>query len=179
MMGLLAFALATGLLYGRFSRPSAKIVYSENIIKSPYLDKEAFMFRLANFRSNQLIELNISVLLSMNIVENNGVTIRRFFPLELERNNINLLTLSWTVVHPLNEQSPLYGLTKEDLINCEAEFLIMLKAFDDSYSQTVHSRTSYKPEDIVYNAKFDKIISTDEEGIFNIDLSKVSSYSLV
>ena len=179
MMGLLAFALATGLLYGRFSRPSAKIVYSENIIKSPYLDKEAFMFRLANFRSNQLIELNISVLLSMNIVENNGVTIRRFFPLELERNNINLLTLSWTVVHPLNEQSPLYGLTKEDLINCEAEFLIMLKAFDDSYSQTVHSRTSYKPEDIVYNAKFDKIISTDENGIFNIDLSKISDYTLI
>jgi inward rectifier potassium channel len=178
MMGLLVFALATGLLYGRFSRPTAKIMYSKNIIVAPYKDGLGYMFRLANLRSNQLIELNISVLLSINVIENDKPT-RRFLQLELERSTINLLTLSWTVVHPIDNQSPLNGLNKQDLIDGEAEFMILLKAFDDAFSQTVHSRTSYKPEEVIFNAKFDQIISTDEDGIFTIDLSKVSSYSLV
>jgi inward rectifier potassium channel len=178
MIGLLAFAMATGLLYGRFSRPSAKIIYSKNIIKAPYQNGEAYMFRLANFRTNQLIELNISLMLSINKVENN-LSIRKFIPLTLELSNINLLILSWTLVHPLNEDSPLFGLSIQELIDGEAEFLIMLKAFDDSFSQNVHSRTSYKPNDIVFDAKFDKIIAPDQDGVFTIDLSKVSDFTLV
>jgi inward rectifier potassium channel len=178
MIGLLAFAMATGLLYGRFSMPSAKIIYSKNILKAPFKDGEAYMFRLANFRTNQLIELNLSLMLSINKVENN-LSIRKFIPLTLELSNINLLILSWTLVHPLNEDSPLFGLSIQELIDGEAEFLIMLKAFDDSFSQNVHSRTSYKPNDIVFDAKFDKIIAPDQDGVFTIDLSKVSDFTLV
>lgn len=174
-IGLLAFALATGLLYGRFSRPTAKIIYSEKIVVAPYQDGKAYMFRLANLRSNQLIELEISVMLSININEN-GKPIRRFVQLELERKAIQLLTLSWTVVHPITENSALYGLTKDDLIEGEAEFIALLKAFDDAFSQTVHSRTSYKAREIVFDAKFEPIIQPDEDGVFSIDISKVGSY---
>ena len=178
MMGLLAFALATGLLYGRFSRPSAKIVYSKRILVAPYKDGEAFMFRLANLRNNQLIEIEIILLLTINVTEQ-GKTIRRFIPLDLERKKISLLTLSWTVVHPLNEDSPLLGLTHQELMEGEAEFVVMLKAFDDAFAQTVHSRTSYKAEEVVFRAKFDPIIEPDEDGVFSIDISKVSDHSLL
>nr|WP_294898866.1 ion channel [uncultured Pedobacter sp.] len=178
MLGLLTFALATGLLYGRFSRPSAKITYSENILVSPYRDITAYMFRFANFRSNQLIELKISVLISINILED-GKVIRRFLPLELERDEINLLTLSWTIVHPITENSPLKELSPQNLIEGQAEFVVMLKAFDDSFSQTVHSRTSYKAEEVVFNAEFDKIISTDENGVAIIAMDKISSYHVL
>jgi inward rectifier potassium channel len=174
-IGLLAFALATGLLYGRFSRPSAKMVYSENMVVAPYQDGKAYMFRLANLRSNQLIELEMNMMLSININEN-GKPIRRFVQLELERKAIQLLTLGWTIVHPLAPDSPLYGLTKQDLLEGEAEFLILLKAFDDAFSQNVHSRTSYKAGEVIFDAKFDQIIIPDEDGILTIDISKVIDY---
>jgi inward rectifier potassium channel len=174
-LGLLTFALATGLLYGRFSRPTAKIIYSPNIVVAPYQDKKAYMFRFANLRSNQLIDLSIEVLLSINATENGKAT-RRFVPLNLERSSINLLTLSWTIVHPLDEESALLNLKSKDLIDGDAEFIVMLKAFDDAFSQTVHSRTSYKATEVVFDAKFEQIIKTDDDGIFEIDISKIGSY---
>lgn len=178
MMGLLVFAMATGLLYGRFSRPNAKIKYSNQMLIAPYRDGEALMFRLANLRSNQLIELEISVLLSINVIEN-GKPTRRFAPLELERKSVSLLTLSWTVVHPLTPDSLLYGLKQQDLIDSQAEFIILLKAFDDAFAQVVQSRTSYKGEEVIYKAKFEPIIQTEEDGVFSIDISKVSDYVLL
>ncbi|MBK0384248.1 ion transporter [Pedobacter sp. SD-b] len=174
-LGLLTFALATGLLYGRFSRPTAKIIYSKNMVVAPYQNGKGYMFRLANLRSNQLIELSIEVLLSINVMES-GKTTRRFVPLKLERSSINLLTLSWTVVHPLEEDSPLINLTPEDLMGADAEFIVMLKAFDDAFSQTVHSRTSYKASEVMFDSKFAQIIKADENGIYEIDISKVSEY---
>jgi len=178
MMGLLAFALATGLLYGRFSRPTAKILYSRNMLVAPYRDGKGLMFRLANYRSNQLIEIEVQVLLSMNN-EEKGNNVRKFFQLELERNRIGLLTLSWTIVHAIDENSPIYGLTADDLDKSDAEFLIMLKAFDDTFSQTVHSRTSYQNEEMVWDAKFKPVFKPDENGIFTIDLSLISKYEKV
>ncbi len=178
MLGLLAFALATGLLYGRFSRPSAKIKYSGNIIVAPFQDGKGLMFRLANYRSSQLIEIEAQLLLSIN-EDDKGKVIRRFFPLELERKKISLLTLSWTVVHPINEESPLNGLKHEDLDKGDAEFLVMLKAFDDTFSQTVHSRTSYQYEEVVWDAKFKPVIETDEDGILTLDMSKINDFELI
>ncbi len=175
MLGLLAFALATGLLYGRFSRPTAKIIYSQNMVIAPYQDGKALMFRLANLRSSQLIEIEVQVLFSTNIIEN-GKIMRKFFPLELERNKISLLTLSWTVVHPITEGSPLYNLKAEDLNEGDAEFVIMLKAFDDTFSQNVHSRTSYANEEIIWDARFEPVISSDINGIATLDFAKIGSY---
>ena len=178
-MGLLAFALATGLLYGRFSRPSAQIVYSKNILVAPYLENgRGIMFRLANLRRNILIDLEIEIIFSFNETTD-GKTMRRFYPLELERRQVSILTLNWTIVHPLDENSPLKDMTKEDLIETEAGFAILLKAFDDTFSQTVHSRTAYQANEIVWGAKFKPVFNRDDDGRIVLDLSKISDHELV
>jgi inward rectifier potassium channel len=178
-LGLLAFALATGLLYGRFSRPSAKIIYSKNLLIAPYLENcQGLMFRLANLRRNMLIDLEIEIIFSYN-EDVNGKLLRRFFQLELERRRVSLLTLNWTVVHPLDEKSPLKDMTPEDLQKTQASFAVLLKAFDDTFSQTVHSRTSYQFEDIVWGAKFRPAFDRDDEGRIVLDLSRISDFDRV
>jgi len=179
MMGLLTFALATGLLYGRFSRPYAKIIYSKNIIVAPYNDNcRGLMFRLANERMNILVDLSIEVVFSYN-EEVDGKLVRRFFPLELERKLVSILTLNWTVVHPLNENSPLKGMTLADLKKSEAGFAILLRSFDDAFSQTVHSRTAYISDEIVWGAKFRPVFDRDADGRIILDLGKINHYDLV
>jgi len=178
-MGLLAFALATGLLYGRFSRPSAQIVYSKNILVAPYLENgRGIMFRLANLRRNILIDLEIEIIFSFNETTD-GKTMRRFYPLDVERSKVSILTMNWTIVHPLDDNSPLKDMTKEDLIETEAGFAILLRAFDDTFSQTVHSRTAYQANEIVWGAKFKPVFNRDEDGRIVLDLSKISDHELV
>lgn len=172
LIGLLSFALATGLLYGRFSRPSAKIRYSKNMVVAPYRDITGLMFRLANLRSNQLLEVEVNIMFTYNEIID-GKPTRRYMPLELERSKISLLTLSWTVVHPVTENSPLKIMNADFLKSSEAEFLVMIKAFDDSFSQTVHSRTSYTDEEVIWNARFISAISRDESGINVLELNKI------
>ncbi len=177
MIGLLSFALATGLLYGRFSRPSAKIFYSKNLLVSPYLENgRGLMFRLANSRLNTLIDLEIEIIFSYN-EDVKGKPVRRFFPLELERKRVSLLTMSWTIVHPLDDKSPLRDMTFEDLKNTEASFAVLLKAFDDTFSQTVHSRTAYQHDDMVWGAKFVPAFERDSEGVIILDLRKINDYT--
>ena len=179
MLGLLAFALATGLLYGRFSRPSAQIVFSKNILVAPYLENgKGIMFRLANLRRNMLIDLEVEIIFSFNETID-GKTIRRFYPLEVERSKVSLLTLNWTIVHPLDDNSPLKDMTQDDLMKTEAGFAILLRAFDDTFSQTVHSRTAYQYTDIVWGAKFKPVFDRDEDGRIVLNLSKISDHELV
>lgn len=151
MMGLLGFALATGILYGRFSRPKAELEYSKMAVIAPYQEITAFMFRVANRKQNELIENECQLALTLNNTETNR---RDFHFLNLERSKINFLPLSWTVVHPIDDKSPLYNLTEQDLLNCDAEFIILFKAINDTYSQNVYSRMSYKATEIEWNKKF-------------------------
>lgn len=179
MIGLLAFALATGLLYGRFSRPSARISYSKNMLVAPYLDgQQAFMFRLANQRRSTLIDLQVEVNLSY-LEEVDGKPIRRFLQLELERKRVSLLSLNWTVVHPIDDKSPLKDVSHADLVKAEATFAVLIKAFDDTFSQTVHSRTSYQYDEIVWGARFKPAFDRDESGAIVLDLSQISEYEKV
>ncbi|MBA4405981.1 hypothetical protein C0389_01775 [bacterium] len=169
MTGLLAFAIITGLLYGRFSRPSARILYSKNIIVAPYQNKNALMFRIANQRSTNLMEIEAKVLFSyidFSVKEQP----RRYPELKLERSSVYFFPLNWTVVHPIDEESPLYGKSTKELEDMHAEFLILVKGFDDTFSQVVHSRFSYRYDEIVWGARFSKAYSTDAEGkiVFNI-----------
>ncbi len=136
------------------------------------------MFRLANLRRNILIDLEIEIIFSFNETIN-GKTQRRFYPLELERREVSILTINWTVVHPLSENSPVVGMTQEELIKSEAGFAILLRAFDDTFSQTVHSRMIYSADEIVWGAKFKPIFTRDEEGRIVLDLSKISDHEVV
>ncbi len=178
LLGLLAFAMATGLLYGRFSRPNSRMTYSPNLLISPYKNGKALMLRLANYRSNQLVDLEIQVYLAFNVVENNTKT-RNFLQLNLERDKVAILATSWTVVHAINEESPILNLSKKELLDSDAEFLVLLKSFDDAFAQTVHSRTSYKADEIIYNAKFIPLTATTKDGLMEFDVSKIGDYKIV
>jgi inward rectifier potassium channel len=172
LFGLLGFALATGLLFARFSRPTAKILFSNSAIIAPYGDGQAFEFRIINARNNQIIELGARVLLSR--FENvNGNRIRRYYPLSLERERVVFFPLSWTIVHPIDANSPMYGLTRDDLIASDAEFLILLTGIDETFSQTVHARSSYRADEVLWGAKFSNVYIQDGDGhILGVDMNR-------
>ncbi len=169
LTGLLMLALSTGLLFARFSRPTAAIAFSERAIVSPYRDKTGFMFRLTNARANQLIELEAKVLYSQMI---DGA--RQYTQLVLERTKVVFFPLSWTIVHPIDEKSPLWELTPEDLEDRDAEFLVLLSGIDETFSQIVHARTSYKPHEIVFGESFVNIYNpVRADGTVSIDVRKL------
>jgi len=173
MTGILSFALATGLLYGRFSKPSAKIIFSDKAIITPFKEGQALMFRVANSRENILMEMEANAMLTYLDKGDSRFT-RKYYPLKLEIKFIYFFPLPWTIVHPIDENSPLYGKTTKDLRELEAELLIMVKGFDDSFSQHVITRSSYKYDEIDWDVKFVRAYTTDETGETIVDLEKVS-----
>ncbi len=179
LVGLLGFALATGLLYGRFSRPVARLLFSEKAIVAPFKEGTAFQFRIANkMRNSQITDMTCRVTVA-KLENENGVMIRRFRPLELELSKIVFFPMTWTVNHPINENSPLWGMNANDLKQADVEFMISLVGFDDTFSQTVNARYSYTHEEVVYGAKFVSVFSTNEKGQTSQDLRKISDFELV
>ena len=175
LFGLLGFALITGMLFARFSRPTAKILFSENAVVAPYRGIKAFQFRITNGRCNEIIELHATVILSQ-FEDIGGRKLRRFYPLQLERERVAFFTLSWTIVHPINESSPLFGKTELDLLETDAEILVLLTGIDETFSQTVHTRSSYKNDEIVWQAKFGDIYNPPTPtGRLTIDVRKLHS----
>ena len=175
LVGLLGFALATGLLFARFSRPRAQIIFSKNAIIAPYRGIRAFEFRITNARTNQIIELEAKVLFS-RFENEDGRTVRKFYPLSLERDKVAFFPLSWTVVHPIDEASPMRDLTEEDLRRTSAEFLILLTGIDETFSQTVHTRSSYKAEEVIWNVRFGNVFKTNSKnGLLTIDVRRLDS----
>jgi inward rectifier potassium channel len=154
LIGWSSFAMVTGLLYGRFSRPKAYIRFSENALLAPFHEGNAIMLRLAPFKNTTLTDAEAKVTLGL-IVEEKGKLINKFFQLALEYEKVNSLTLSWTLVHPISERSPLYNFTEEDFKNAQGEILVFIKAFDDMFSNVVVARTSYKLNEVILGAKFD------------------------
>jgi inward rectifier potassium channel len=173
LIGLMAFALATGLLFGRFSRPVARIAFSERMVVAPYQGGSSLQFRVANRRSNNLMELEARMLM-MTVETSGGTPYRKYVPLELERPTVQFLPLSWTIVHPISESSPLWGKAAGDLAAIETEFLILLKGFDDTFFQTVHVRYSYRHEELVWGAKFTPAFEVNAQGQMVLDLSRLS-----
>jgi inward rectifier potassium channel len=175
LIGLLAFAIATGLLYGRFSRPYAKITYSQYALISPFKDIKGFMFRTANKHKSQIIDAEVKVVFS-RLEKINDTEMRRFYNIKLEYPKINFLSSVWTVNHPIDEESPLFGISEDEFNKSEAEFLILLKGFDDTFAQTVHSRFSYRHEEIIWNAKFKNVLIPGDDGKVSFALDKISDF---
>ena len=153
LAGLAGFAIITGLLFARISRPTANVLFSSHAVVAPYQGITALQFRVANARSNELIEVTAKVVLS-RFEQVDGIHTRRYYPMKLERDGVVFLPLTWTVVHPIEEESILYGQTAETLRNCNMEVLVLLKAFDETFSTIVQTRTSYAFDDIVWGARF-------------------------
>ena len=162
LFGLLSFAIATGLFYGRFSKPRAHIRFSDNAIIAPFQDGTALMLRLSPYKNTNLTDAEARMTLGIHI-EENGKMVNKFYTLDLELDRVNALTLSWTLVHPITEQSPLFQLNEKDIKNTLGEIIVFLKVFDDMYSTTVVRRSSYTFDEIVYGAKFLPMFTRSED----------------
>lgn len=176
LIGLLSFALATGLFYGRFSKPKAFVRFSNNAVLAPFNNGLAIMMRVAPYKNNNLIDAEAKVTAGI-IMEENGSPKNQFFSLELEYAKVNSLTLSWTIVHPITENSPFYKFTAEDFINAKGEVLVFFKAFDDMFSNTVAATSSYTLQELVIGAKFVPMYHRNKErDITILELDKLNSY---
>jgi len=174
LVGLLGFTLIAVILVARFSRPVVQIVFSSSAIIAPYRNGTAFMFRIVNQRSNEIVEMMAKVMLTKR--RDGGATgaERDYYPLKLERERVTFFPLAWTVVHPIDETSPLWGLGRDDLLRVDAEFLILLNGFDETFSQNVHTRSSYRADEIVWGAKFTSMfLPPRPDGTVSVDIRKL------
>ncbi|MGV3460601.1 MAG: ion channel [Flavobacterium sp.] len=162
LTGLLSFAIATGLFYGRFSRPRAYLIFSENALISPFRDGYALMLRTAPHKNTNLIDAEARMTLGMNVTEN-GIPVNKFYNLPLQIDKIGSLSLSWTIVHPIDEKSPLFGFSANDFAEIDGEVIVYVKAFDDLFSNTVGVSTSYTFSEIVYGAKFEMMYTENDD----------------
>ena len=178
LLGLLATALGTGLLFGRFSRPSAKIAFSEHMLVAPFEEVTSLQFRIANLRPNVLMDLKADVIL-MTVEGPLEDQKRKYQPLRLERDSVYFLALTWTIVHPIEETSPLYGKTPQDLADTQAELLIIVRGFDDTFSQTVNARYSYRYDELHWSAKFEPAFAFDAAGNMVLNVDRVGSHSSI
>src|SRR5882757_5431348 len=177
MTGFLSFALATGLMYGRFARPRAFLVFSDFALISPYKDGQALMFRFASYKDKHtLTDVEIRVNVGLQ-VQTDGNPEYRYYELQLERSKVENLSMNWTVVHPLDERSPLRGFTPEDMKASDVELYVLIKGFDDVYSNQVLQRTSYTYQEIRFNGKFVPMYHESEDGKTTIlELNKLNEF---
>jgi hypothetical protein len=178
LVGLLSFAIATGLFFGRFSKPVAFLKFSHNALIAPYGDGSALMIRISPYKNTNFTEAEAKITLGMSVEENGKLT-NKFYSLNLEFAQVNSLSLSWTLVHPINEKTPLFKFTKEDFATVSGEIFVFIKTFDTLYSTIVAASSSYTFSEIFYGAKFISMFSrsTDnEKTILNLDhLNKFES----
>lgn len=179
LIGLLSFALISGLAYGRFSRPQAKIVFSRSMVVAPFRDGHALMFRMVNASRSELLETEAQLIMAINQQDEAGSLSRRYFQLELEVKKISFFALSWTCVHAINDKSPLAGLTAADLSEGNAEIMVLVKGVEETNEQTVHARRSYVADDVAWSAKFSPIIGQTEQGIPLVFTSKIDDFQRV
>src|SRR4051812_35095624 len=172
LFAIISFAVITGVVFARFSRPVARILYSERAVVAPFQGGKAFMFRVVNARNNQIIELKAKLIFT-RFEEKHGERIRQYYTLGLERPSVTFFPLAWTVVHAIDETSPLHGISERELQESRAEFLILLAGIDETSSEPVHSRSSYTPDEIVWNARFASVfVPPTEDKKVTIDLAR-------
>jgi inward rectifier potassium channel len=177
MLGFITFAIVTGLIYGRFAKPRSFLVFSEDAVIAPYRGGRAFMFRFASYKDNHVltdvdIRLNAALL-----VQEKGEPVYRFYDLKLERSKVDSLPMNWTVVHPIDEQSPLTGFTEDDMRAADLEIYVLVRGFDDVYSNFVLRRTSYTYKEIKVDRKFVPMYRESEDGMTTIvEIHKINDH---
>ncbi len=158
-VGMLEVALLTGLMFARFARPVARVIFSRKAVVAPYQGITGLMLRVANGRNSQILEVEAKLQYTWMNKRPDGRTLRDFAVLPLERQHVTFFPLAWTLVHPIDPASPLHGLTHDDLVARDAEFLVMLSGTDETFAQVVYARSSYKPSEIVWGAKFSNLFN--------------------
>jgi inward rectifier potassium channel len=171
LVGLLGFAILSGLLFARFTRPTAKIRFSRNALIAPYRNGWALMFRLVNLRSHDLTDVH-AVVSFARWIDENGTRRRRFDQLALERDFILFMPLHWVIVHPITEASPFRGFTQASLAGADPEVVCLVSAADETFAQTVHAKTSYDKSDLAWGAQFVDMYLPDTDRVA-IDLNRL------
>jgi len=171
LTGLLGFALVTGLVFSKFSRPTARVRFTHNAVISLRDGVPSLMFRMANVRANQIVEAQIHVVFARQESTLEGEEVRRFYDLELTRYRNAIFSYSWTAIHPINLDSPLYGATGESLSASQASIVVSLTGIDETFSQTVYARYYYDAEDIIWGARLADITTRTPEGEFLFDFA--------
>ena len=177
MTGFLSFALATGLMYGRFARPRSFLVFSEYALISPYKEATALMYRFAPYKDNHtLTDVEIRVNIGLQVQED-GTAMYKYYDLQLERTKVESLPMNWTVVHPIDDKSPLLGFGTEDMKAADVEVYVLIRGFDDVYSNFVQQRTSYTYDEIRFNKKFIPMYRESDDGRTTIlELHKLNEW---
>jgi inward rectifier potassium channel len=172
LVGLLGLALLTGLIFAKFSRPTARVLFSRVAVIAPWDGVPSLVFRMANQRGNQIVEARVHVVLARSETTAEGEVFRRLHDLDLIRDQTALFAFSWTAIHPIGDASPLHGATPASLAESEAELIVSLTGLDESFSDIVHARYSYRVEDIVWGARFVDVLSRLPDGRPHIDYSR-------
>ncbi len=169
-VGMLSVAMVTGLMFSKFSKPTARVEFSKVAIIAPRNGIPTLMFRMSNQRANQIVEARIQVAIALSERTLEGETMRRFFDLQMVRQQNIIFALSWTAMHVIDEASPLFGHTETSLGETDAEIVVSLVGMDETMSQPVHARWSYLPAELRWNHRFVDIIRSNERGERRIDL---------
>jgi inward rectifier potassium channel len=170
--GILNLAVITGVVFSRFSRPYARVLFSNVAVVTDFDGAPTLMFRAANQRGNQILDANITVSFAFQQTTREGLTMRRFYELDLIRARSPLFALSWTVMHRIDQQSPLHGQTPESLGAMQAELIVLLSGTDETLSETIFARHSYKPDQILWRHRFVDILSFSPKGRRVVDLTR-------
>jgi inward rectifier potassium channel len=180
MCGFISFAIVTGLIYGRFAKPTSFLMFSENAVIAPYKEGTGLMFRFASYKDNHtLTDVDIRVNAALQVQEN-GRAVYKFYDLMLERSKVDSLPMNWTVVHPIDDKSPLVGFSEEDLKTADLEVYVLVRGFDDVFSNFVLRRTSYTYSEILFNRKFVPMYRESEDGKTTIlELHKLNEHKAV
>jgi inward rectifier potassium channel len=172
-LGLTFLAVATGIIFARFARPNARVMFSRSAIVAPYQGITAFEFRLVNLRRSQLLEVECKVMLSW-VEPRDGKPFRDYYNLPLERTRVSFFPAAWTVVHPITDDSPLRDVTRDLLLAKDAEFIVLLTGYDETFATIVHTRTSYKPHEIVWGARFADVFNHDDpRAVLSINVGRL------
>lgn len=172
-VGFISIAMITGLLYGRFSRLKSKIRFSQKLIKTKHNDAEAIMFKLVNCRNEILLNSNIKVMFTIDRKSTQQDFQKNYHRLELEVDSITFFPLSWTVVHVIDEKSPLKDLSFKELEIRNAEFIVLMECYDQTHQQTIMETHSYGHDDLVENVKFKRIFNANNDGSIELHIDEI------
>jgi len=179
LTGLLALALMTGLVFAKFSRPTARVRFSRYVVVGPRDGTPSLMIRMANMRANRIVEANIHVVFTRWETTVEGESIRRFYDLAMTRNRSAMFVLSWTAVHRIVEGSPLFGQTHDSLANSQPEIVVSITGLDETFSQTIHARHTYELDEIIWAARFADVLILDPDGSRSIDYTRFDDVEML
>jgi inward rectifier potassium channel len=171
LSGLVGLAMVTGLVFAKFSVPTARVRFSSVAVVAKRDGVPSLMFRMANLRANRIVEAQVHVVLARQETTMEGEEVRRFYDLALARQRSALFAITWTAVHPIGEGSPLLGATPDSLAACRAEVVVSLTGLDETFSQTIHARHNYSARDVIFGARFTDILRLGDDGTMHVDYS--------